>query len=120
MFPGFPEASRSAPPEVRPVVHEGVRYEQLEGQRLPDIDPESGYVVAYDDATNAVLWTALNYRFEPMPHLAGIETDVLKSFFASMALSADGKQLLIVDERGRHFALDLATRGVRETPDAPR
>lgn len=117
MLPGFPQASRSAPPEVLPVVHDGVRYEPLEGQRLPNIDPDSAYVVAFDDATNVVLWTAEIFHLEPMPHLAGIETDVLKVFFASMKLSADGKQLLIVDERDRRFTLDLATRSVH--PQAP-
>ena len=120
MFPGLPQASRSAPPEVRPVVHDGVRYEQLEDLRLPDIDPDSSYVVALDDATNAVLWTARIYHLEPLEHLPGLEQDVQKVFFASMTLSADGKQLLIVDEMERHFTLDLATRGVRQAPDTPR
>lgn len=120
MFLQFPQASRSAPPEVSPVVRDGVRYEQLEGLRLPGIDPDSGHVVAFDDATDTVVWTAEIYRVEPLPHLAGIETDVLKVFFASMKLSADGQQLLIVDERARHFTLDLATRSVRQTTDNAR
>ncbi len=114
MCSGFPQASRTAPPEVRPVVHDGVRYEQLEDLRLPDIDPASSDVVALDDATNAVLWTAQVYRREPLEHLPGLEQDVQKVFFASMKLGADGKQLLIVDEMERHFLLDLATRSVHQ------
>jgi len=114
MFPGFPQASRSAPPEVPPVVHDGVRYEQYEDLHLPDIDPDSRYVVALDDATNAVLWTARIYRLEPIEHVPGLEQDVQKVFFASMKLSGDGKQLLIVDEMERQFALDIATHSVRQ------
>ncbi len=116
MIPGLPEASRSAPPVVPPVTHAGVRYQQLEDDRLPGIDPDASYVVARDVASNAVLWTLQIYRTEIIP---GLETDVQAVYFKAMQLHADATQLLIDDEIGRHFVVDLASRSVRQSPPRP-
>jgi len=117
MIPGLPEASRSAPPIVPPVTHAGVRYEQLDDDRLPGIDPDASYVVARDVASNAVLWTLQIYRTELIP---GLETDVQAVYFKAMRLNADATQLLIDDENGRHFVVDLASRSVRQSAPAAR
>ena len=98
-----------------PVTHAGVRYEQLDDDRLPGIDPDANYVVARDAASNAVLWTLQVYRTEVVPNL---ESDVQSVYFKTMQLNADGTQLLIDDEIGRHFVIDLATRSVRQSTAA--
>lgn len=117
MIPGLPEASRAAPPMVPPVTHAGIRYEQLDDERLPGIDPDANYVVARDAGSNAVLWTLQVYRTEVVP---GLETDVQAVYFKSMRLSDDAAQLLIEDEIGRHFVVDLAARTVRQVAPAQR
>ena len=117
MLPPGLQASRSAPPIVPPVTHAGVRYEQLDDDRLPGIDPDANYVVARDAASNAVLWTLQVYRAEAVPNL---ESDVQSVYFKTMQLNADGTQLLIDDEIGRHFVIDLATRSVRQSAPAAR
>ena len=117
MIPGLPEASRAAPPVVPPVTHAGIRYEQLDDERLLGIDPDANYIVARDAGSNAVLWTLQIYRSEVVP---GLETDVQAVYFKSMRLSADSAQLLIEDEIGRHFVVDLAARTVRQAAPAQR
>ena len=117
MIPGLPEASRAAPPLVPPVTHAGIRYEQLDDERLPGIDPDANYVVARDAGSNTVLWTLQICRTEVVP---GLETDVQAVYFKSMRLSADSAQLLIEDEIGRHFVVDLAARAVRQIAPTQR
>lgn len=117
MIPGLPEASRAPPPVVPPVVHAGVRYEQLDDQRLAGIDPDANYLVARDVVSNAVLWTLQIYRTEVVP---GLETDVQAVYFKSLQLSEDATELLIADEIGRHFVVDLAARSVRQVPEGAR
>ena len=117
MIPGLPEASRAAPPVVPPVTHAGIRYEQLDDERLPGTDPDANYVVARDAASNAVLWTLQVYRVEAVP---GLETDVQAVYFKSMRLSDDAARLLIEDEIGRQFVVDLAARAVRQVAPTKR
>jgi hypothetical protein len=111
MVPGLPQASRAAPPGVPSVTHAGIRYEQLDDERLPGIDPDANYVVARDAGSIAVLWMLQIYRTEVVP---GLETDVQAVYFKSMRLGADSARLLIEDEIGRHFVVDLAARAVRQ------
>lgn len=109
--PGLPEASRAAPPSVPPVVHDGVLYEAMTDHDVPDLDPQTTYLVARDAATRRPLWTVALYRIELIPHL---ETDVQDVFLTSLKLSADGKRLLVDDEAGRHFVVDIATRSAHQ------
>jgi hypothetical protein len=111
-----PRASRRAPRRLEPVVHAGVRYEQVIGKALPDQDESGRYLAAYDMASNQLLWGVKVYD---TPQNAELERDVQAVFFASMQLDDSGKSLLVANERGRRFAIDLATHTVRELPAEP-
>lgn len=113
--PGMPRASRRASPEVPPVAHDGVLYEPLTSRDVPDVDPQTVYVVARDAATRAPLWWVALYRIEFIPHL---ERDVQMVPIRSLALSADGGRLIAENSRGRRFEVDVASHGVRELPAA--
>ena len=106
MSSGLPSASRTAPPRVPPIVHDGVRYEQG-GRDVPGRHPDASYVVARDPATHAVLWAVELYRIVPIEDL---ERDVQEVYFRSMRLSDDGARLLVEDERRRHYVVDIASR----------
>jgi hypothetical protein len=64
-----------------------------------------------DAATGKPLGTLLVYAYKPTLKL---ETDVQIVFFTSMTLTDDGRALLIENERGHKFLVDLATRKTRE------
>ncbi len=113
--PLAPRASRRPPRRVEPVVHAGVRYEQVIGKALPEQDDTGRYLAAYDVATGQLLWGVKVYD---TPHIAELERDVQAVFFASMQLDAAGTSLLIANERGRQFAVELASHAVRELPAA--
>lgn len=104
-------AKRRAAPEVAAVTLDGVRYEQAVlarseaggGQR-------TGWLAARKGASGEPLWRVRVYELQVDPRLEG---DVQDVFFASMTASPDGHELLIANERGDRFAVDVRTRAVR-------
>ena len=108
-----PRASRRAPRRVEPVVHAGVRYEQVFGKVLPEQDESGRWLAAYDVATDKLLWGVKVYD---TPQIAELERDVQAVYFTSLQLGDDGSSLLVTNERGRRFSIDLATHLVRELP----
>ena len=92
-------AKRSAPAPVAPVVTNGIRYSAP--------SDAMAFVVAADAGTSKELWRARIYEVRVDPNL---ERDVQEVFIVSLAVK-DGF-LLIANERGEKYALDLQTRKV--------
>lgn len=92
-------AKRSAPKLVSPVVAKSVAYSAPHEQM--------GFVVATDSSSGKELWRVRIYTvsFDP-----ALERDVQDVFITSLALRQGG--LLITNERGDTYTLDLATREV--------
>ncbi|AEF99298.1 hypothetical protein Metme_0860 [Methylomonas methanica MC09] len=98
--------SRIPAPIVAPIIHNGVRYEQVPNGLLAGFEQMGGYLVAIDEATGSTLWTLKVYDNQRNPEKEG---DVQDVFFKSMALQADGS-LLIENERGKKFIVDPAKK----------
>jgi hypothetical protein len=92
-------AKRMAPKEVKPVVVKEVEY------TAPT--DAMGFVVATDVKTKKELWREKIYTVTYIP---GLETDIQDVFISELAV--DGNVLVITDEKGTRYALDLATRKV--------
>src|SRR5947209_1809154 len=92
-------AKRSAPGPVEPVTIHGVTY-----SAPPDA---MGFVVATKGSSGSELWRA---RIYAIPFDPALERDVQDVFITS--LSARGGGLLVTNERGERFLLDLQTRKV--------
>lgn len=97
-------ASRTRPPEAEPVIHQGVRYEQLRSAATQGYEPHHGYLVATDEASGQRLWVSKVYAVEIDPNR---ETDVQEVYFRRMELDPDNQRLLIENERRRRFSVDL-------------
>ena len=107
----MPEADRQAPPEVKPVLRDGVRYETLVGGAH---DAQvGGLIAAFDAATGQRLWTLAVFDNKRDPAFEGDTQDV---FVREMHFGADGR-LQVVDELGRHWVVDVKTRTA--TPATP-
>lgn len=104
-----PQASRPAPPAVPPVFHKGVRYEQDMESTQHGGDPFGGYLMAVDAATGARLWILKIYQVTPQT-VPGLPT--FDRFFKRMALVSDRDELLIEDEAGGRYLVDLVRRSV--------
>ena len=92
-------AKRVAPLAVAPIVQDGVCYSAPHDAMA--------FVVAADVKTGKELWRVQVYK---IPMIAELERDVQDVFITSLALK-DGS-LLITNERGEKYALDLQTRKV--------
>jgi hypothetical protein len=109
-----PTASRGPPRRVPPVVIDGVRYAQVAGEI--DRDGQVGGLLAAFDAAGRELWRLRVYDRVRLP---GLEGDVQDVYFRSMR--ADGRTLLIENERGDRYEVDTAARRVvGHQPPAPR
>jgi hypothetical protein len=98
-------AKRNPPVEVPPVVDGDIRYEAPHFSN--PCNQNGGCVVAYDNATNAGLWFVQVYCTH---YDADLERDVQDVFITE--LSVDSGKLLVANEKGKHFAIDLASRDV--------
>ena len=94
-------AKRTPPPVVAPITHHGVVYSATG-------DGETAFVAAAEEKTGTQLWKAQVYRVQMDPNK---EVDVQTIFISGMRLS--GERLLIQDEAGRCYRLDLKTRQVQ-------
>ena len=101
--------SRAAPPQVPPVVIDGVRYSQILNGRKLGLDANAGWLMASDARSGERLWTARIYEVPVDP---ADETDVQEVFFQSMARVPGRKALAIRNEAGRAFVIDVETRQV--------
>jgi hypothetical protein len=106
-------AKRLAPPTLPAVTLHGVRYEQA--PLVPDdgTRQRTGWLDAYRGTSQAQLWRVRVYALKIDPKL---EDDVQDVFFRSRVASPDGREILIENERGERFALDVRTRDVRSVP----
>lgn len=105
---GLPAPKRVGPPEVEPVTLGGLRFEAVHWGRERGLGQNGGYIEAFDAATGAALWLlriyAIDYRDE-------LEEDVQDLFIEELKAGPRGK-LTVIDEQGRRFTVDPATRGV--------
>jgi hypothetical protein len=111
-------ASRGPPPRVPPVVHNGVRYEQIMNADALGYDQVTGYLAAFDDKSGARLWVAKVYD---VPIDENLERDVQDTFFTKLEFVPGKNQLLIENEAGETFIFDPKLRSAsRVGPPARR
>jgi hypothetical protein len=105
--------SRPPPTRVPPVVHNGVRYEQVMNPAAFGYDDGNGYLAAFDDESGARLWVAKVYDVHYVDYLEG---DVQDIFFTRLEFVPGKNQLLIENEADEKFIFDLKLRSVSRVP----
>lgn len=98
------EAKRLPPKEVKPVIHNGIKYSATH--------EKMGYVEAWDIENNEKLWKKKVYAVDIDPRL---EADVQWIFITSLIVD-DGK-LIVVNEAGNRYEIDIENVDVSQ-PDA--
>ena len=111
----LPRPSRQPPKSsAQPVVVGDVRYESDGAIIGKEPSRSKVYMVTARNAkTGEKLWSVTVYEVKLVP---GLETDVQGRQFASMALMPGNKQLLIVDEQGGRYTVDLERRTATTVP----
>ena len=105
--PTMPQPKRVAPPKVAPVTVDGLRIEAIHWGRSRGLGQNGGYIVAFDPKTGQELWTLKVYDIVYDPKM---EEDVQDVFIEKM--KAGGGTLLITDEKGRRYRVDVKARSV--------
>jgi hypothetical protein len=102
-----PVAKKRGEPElVDPVVIGAVRFEAPADGEAKGLGQNGGFVVAHDAASGTKPWTAKVYA---IAYAANTEADKQDVFITGMKPSADSRALLVTDDRGRPWRVDLAT-----------
>ena len=104
LLPSLSLAKRVAPAEVKPVVHQGIRY------IAPNDDGRRAYIEAWDVQTNKKLWdlTVFTNQIDPT-----LEQDVQWIFIKT--LSVQDETLIVTSERGETYRVDLKTKAVTQS-----
>ena len=100
---------RGPPPAASSVTARGVRYETIAMGRRRGLDQNGGYIAALDVASGRQLWLLKVYV---TPHDPDMEDDKQDLFIAGLKLTNHGHALLVTDERGGRYCVDLKTRAV--------
>jgi len=108
LLPCLAPAKRAAPPEVEPVVHNGIRYVARND------DGRRAYIEAWDIQANRKLWelTVFTNHIDPK-----LEEDVQWAFINKLSVR-DGT-LIVTSERGDKYQIDLETKAITKS-DAAR
>lgn len=105
-----PVAKKRAGPEpVAPVMLGTIRFEAPVDGKARGQGQNGGFVVAHDAATGAELWSA---RLYTTVYAGNMEADKQDVFIVEMKASPDGRALLVTDERGWRWRVDLASHAV--------
>ncbi|MCR9156446.1 MAG: hypothetical protein NXH80_04295 [Rhodobacteraceae bacterium] len=107
------EKERLEPPEVDPILIGNVRYEPLMWGIARGLGQNGGYIEAFDNTTDASLWVLKIYD---IVYDGDMESDKQDIFIQEMHAVESG-ELLILDERGRRYRVDVRDVSVEALPD---
>jgi len=107
LFCNVSQAKREPPKEVEPVTYKGVKYVVPHWGWKRGRMQNGGYIEAWHIKKDKLLWELQVYVVEYNPD---IESDVQDIFITSLKIE-DGK-LIIENEAGDRFEIDLDTREV--------
>ena len=113
--PPTPHADRGPPPDVPPIVRDGIRYAQGDAERDQGLAQASGMLIVSDDFSGKRLWTLAVYN-------AGVDAKRDASsrsiFFKTMAFDPDGR-LRVVNEDDQAFLVDVRRHVATPAPARP-
>ena len=102
-----------APPLPAAVVAAGAAYAAVADGTARGLDQPTGYIAAIDAASGRELWTLKVFGTRTDP---AMEADKQDLHIAKLALTNSRRALLVTDERGGRYRVDLATRTVKGLP----
>ena len=104
------ESAKRRAPQAKPVVHKGVRYEQMRDPRSQGFKQPGGIVAAIDVESGKQLWAVQVYSVTYEPNE---ERDAQEVYIEELRVDAKADALLVKDERGRRYTISLKDRSVK-------
>lgn len=109
------DKKRREPASVPSIEINSLRYEAVLFGTPFGYEQDGGILVVRDAKTGRLEWTQRIYAID---ELDSIESDKQDVFISAMELSHSGKQLLITNERGTRFEMNLSDRTVKKLSGA--
>jgi len=107
-------AKRLAPKEVPPVVHDGIQYVVIHFGAFNKTGQNGGYIEARDAKTKKKIWGLQVYETEYDKNLEG---DVQDVFITSLKIDKDKKILIVENESGKVYHVDIVQQKVVPPPE---
>jgi hypothetical protein len=103
------QKKRSGPEPVDPVSNAGIRYEVVHWGKGRGLEQNGGYVAAIDEASGNELWLLRVYEVN---YDSDMEDDKLDVFITRLSLSPAEQRLVVENEHGERYNVDLRNRQV--------
>lgn len=108
-----PVAKRIGPPDVAPLIVGTIRYQVLPWGKDRGLGQNGGYLSAVDTATEQEIAVIKVFEIDYDPNL---ESDVQDVFIKSLHLHPTGSALVVENELGRCYVVDLQSRSTLALP----
>ena len=110
------ESAKRRAPAAKPVVHKGIRYEQLRRPQEHGFKQSGGVIAAIEVASDKQLWAVQLYEtvFDEKE-----ERDAQEVYVSELKIEAKDASLIATDERKRRWQIKLADHSVSELRAAP-
>ena len=107
------ESAKRRAPSAKPVIHLGIKYEQMRRPMEHGFSQSGGVIAAIDTATDKQLWAVQLYEttFD-----AAEERDAQEVYVSELKIDAKSKTLIATDERKRRWQIKLADHTVSLMP----
>jgi hypothetical protein len=99
---------RTGPPDVQPLVIDDLRIEAVHWGKDRGLKQNGGYIEVFKHASNHSIWLHKVYDIEYDPKM---ESDVQDLFIVSIELDASGQRIIIKDEAGAVYTVNLSEIG---------
>lgn len=107
------ESAKRRAPSAKPVLHLGIRYEQMRRPMEHGFTQSGGIIAAIDTATDKQLWAVQLYE---TTFNAAEERDAQEVYVSELKIDAKTKSLIATDERKRRWMITLADHSVSLMP----
>jgi hypothetical protein len=106
-----PEKRRKAPDPVNPVSFNGIRYEVIHFGKARGLKQNGGYLAKFDERTGDETGLIKVYKVK-YSWWGGKERDKQDNFITSLELDTIASKLVVYNERGASYSVDLDTERV--------
>jgi hypothetical protein len=108
----LPQKRRSAPDPIDSVIHEGIEYSVVHFGKPRGLKQNGGYLAKLSADTGEELALIKVYHVK-YKWWRAMEQDKQDVFISGLELDSAGRRLLVTNEQGARFAVDLDTDSVR-------
>ena len=102
-------AKRPAPLAIEPIIYKGIKYTVLHWAIDNGSNQNGGYILATLNKSGKKVWGKQLYKTN---YSSDLENDVQDVFITSMSLSHEHKSLLVSNEKGYVYKIDLTNQKV--------